>query len=536
MRTAILYNFLLEANIMASIAIVLMMSLRRFFRKPLGNTALMVGWLLVAIRLLVPLSLPNPFIYLIRSPYAPDAAIRPIAGQVQVRLSDFFASFITAGPLQGDPIQQTALNLHQGMSNASLPITLSKVYLAGVILVTAWFVFVNTRFRRQLKANRIEAISGKLQEDYQALCRQLKVKPLPVFLVDPLPSACLVGSFRPFIALPLTVSPKDALHVLRHELGHYQNRDHITGLLRLLCCALHWFNPLVWLASHMSYTDAELRCDERVTRAMEAPEKEAYAGVLVLSAARHNAPGLAVLATGMTQTHKKLKARVTGILQGRRPIRWLAVAFVLLASMSLVGAFATQEFVMSPRITGLAPLEKGLNIQTDEEAIAYAQALFGRGEMAVDLQEGLRWEIIKNPRYTADWSVGNVLPQEDLVLQFAAFNKDGRLITIGNYENLWDGQDTATPLSLSDKQRERLAEDLITYLRLMNPEEGVRVDGWITENYRKGDIHFIKYIFGDVDAQWRRGEIPAAEVVVQLTPKVRIVFMTFSPADLDGNG
>lgn len=536
MRTAILYNFLLEANIMASIAIVLMMVLRRFFRKPLGNTALSIGWLLVAIRLLLPLSLPNPFIYLIRSPYAPDAAIRPIAGQVQVRLSDFFSGMLTGAPLQGNLVQQTALNLHQGMSNASLPITLSKVYLLGVILVGLWFVFINLRFRLHLKANRIEAISGKLLEDYQALCRQLKVKPLPVFLVDPLPSACLVGAVKPFIALPLTVSPRDALHVLRHELGHYQNRDHLAGFLRLMCCALHWFNPLVWLAAHMSYTDSELRCDERVVKPMTQPDREAYANVLVLSAARHNAPGLAVLATGMTQTHRKLKARVTGILQGRRPIRWLAVAFVLLASMSLVGAFATQEFVMSPRITGLAPLEKGLNIQTDEEAIAYAQALFGRGEMAVDLQEGLRWEIIKNPRYTADWSVGNVLPQEERSLQFAAFNRDGRLITIGNYENLWEGQDTATPLSLSDKQRERLAEDLITYLRLMNPEEGVRVDGWITENYRKGDIHFIRYIFGDVNAQWRRGEIPAAEVVVQLTPKVRIVFMTFSPQDLDGNG
>lgn len=536
MRTAILYNFLLEANIMASIAILLMIFLRRFFRKPLGNSALSFGWLLVAIRLLLPLSLPNPFIYLIRSPYAPDAAIRPIAGQVQVRLFDFFGSLITARPLKGDPIQQAAMNLHQGMSNASLPITLSKIYLAGVILVILWFVFVNLRFRRQLKANRIEALSGKLQDDYQALCRQLKVKPLPVYLVDPLPSACLVGSFRPFIALPLTVSPKDALHVLRHELGHYQNRDHITGFLRLLCCALHWFNPLVWLAAHMSYTDAELRCDERVTRPMAAPEKEAYAGVLVLSAARHNAPGLAVLATGMTQTHKKLKARVTGILQGRRPIRWLAVVFVLLASMSLVGAFATQEFVMSPRITSLAPLQKGLDIQTEEEAIAYAKALFGRGEMAVDLQEDLRWEIIKNERYLADWSVGNVLPQEDRGLQFAAFNKDGRLLTIGNYENLWEGQETSNPLNLSDRQREQLADDLINYLRLVNPEEAVRAQGWISERYRKGDIHFIKYIFGDVNAQWRQGEIPAAEVVVQLTPKVRIVFMTFSPADLDGNG
>ena len=80
MRTALLYNFLIEANIMASIAILLMILLRRFFRRPLGNGALCFGWLLVAIRLLLPITLPNPLINGIRSPFAADTAIRPIAG------------------------------------------------------------------------------------------------------------------------------------------------------------------------------------------------------------------------------------------------------------------------------------------------------------------------------------------------------------------------------------------------------------------------------------------------------------------------
>ena len=60
MRSAFVYNFLIEANIMASIAIILMIPLRKFFRKQLGNSAICFGWLLVAIRLLCPLSLGDP--------------------------------------------------------------------------------------------------------------------------------------------------------------------------------------------------------------------------------------------------------------------------------------------------------------------------------------------------------------------------------------------------------------------------------------------------------------------------------------------
>lgn len=53
MRTATVYNFLLEANIMASIAIVLMVFVRKFFRKQLGNRSIRYAWLLVAARLLM---------------------------------------------------------------------------------------------------------------------------------------------------------------------------------------------------------------------------------------------------------------------------------------------------------------------------------------------------------------------------------------------------------------------------------------------------------------------------------------------------
>ena len=54
MRSAVIYNFLIEANIMASIAILLMMLLRKLLRKPLGNSALCFGWLLTAVRLHCP--------------------------------------------------------------------------------------------------------------------------------------------------------------------------------------------------------------------------------------------------------------------------------------------------------------------------------------------------------------------------------------------------------------------------------------------------------------------------------------------------
>ena len=388
MRSAFVYNFLIEANIMASIAIILMIPLRKFFRKQLGNSAICFGWLLVAIRLLCPLSLVNPLIHTIRSPFAADTAIRPIAGQIKVRISDALGDLSSLfWRADNQSAYEVTNRLQVGMENASTSITLAKVWLAGVLLIVAWFLFSNIRFRLRLRADRIDRISGELLEQYEALCRRRHIKPVPVYFTDPLPSACLVGVFRSYIALPLSASPQDVIHVLTHEICHIKNKDHLWGILRLLCCAIHWFNPLVWIAASMSRTDSELRCDDRVTQPMNQEERKSYASVLVLAAARRNAPGLGVLATGMTMTGKRLKTRVATVMQNKKPLRWLTISFAILSSMCLIGAFATSETKEQLEMgvgwpvdehTLAEALSSNRRIRNENDAIAYARELCER--------------------------------------------------------------------------------------------------------------------------------------------------------------
>lgn len=344
MRSALIYNFLIEANIMASIAILLMIPLRKLFRKQLGNSAICFGWLLVAIRLLCPLSLPNPFIREIRPAFLSDETIRPIAGQIKVRLVDAIGDvgrlFWQAGNKEGYSRMQAAAD---GVDYNGYPQTIAWIILIGAACVLLWFGFSNIRFRKKLRAGRIEEISGGPKEMYLNMCKERKVRPVPVYFTDPVPGACLVGVFRPFIVLPVITAPEDVKNVLTHEICHLKNRDHIWNILRMLCCAIHWFNPLVWLAASMSRTDSELRCDDRVTEAMDEQERKDYANVLVYAAARKSMPGIGVMATGMTMTGKRLKNRVLGVIQNRKPIRAFAFVFMAVAFTCLVGAFATSE-------------------------------------------------------------------------------------------------------------------------------------------------------------------------------------------------
>ena len=440
MRTAVLYNFLLEATLMASIAILLMIPIRAFMRKKLGSRVLSFGWLLVAIRLLCPLALPNPVIHEIRSDFAPDAAIRPIAGQLKVRISDLIsdaAIFVNRTMGRKSDLAVGMDELVESTYNGMLSINLMKIYLFGVLLVLAWFILSNVRFRMRMRADRIEPISGKLLEAYEALCHEQHVKPLPVWYVDPLPSACLVGVFRPYIALPLTAKPHEAVQVLRHEVCHYRGRDHWWGVLRLACCAVHWFNPLVWVAAHMSRTDIELACDDRVTEKLDETQRKSYAGVLVLAAAKRDLPGVAVLSTGMSMTGRKLKKRVSAILSGAHTSRALALGFVLLASMALVGAFTTAEYYPQPQLpvsvndrvqVEQREVAQSADFETDmADAIAYAKEIWANPYLQADTED-LDWQM----NVVEDHFEVSAYQRNGEAALHMAFLKDGQLIYLCN--------------------------------------------------------------------------------------------------------
>ena len=287
MRSALIYNFLIEANIMASIAILLMIPLRKLFRKQLGNSAICFGWLLVAIRLLCPLSLPNPFIREIRPAFLSDETIRPIAGQIKVRLVDAIGDvgrlFWQAGNKEGYSRMQAAAD---GVDYNGYPQTIAWIILIGTACVLLWFGFSNIRFRKKLRAGRIEEISGGLKEMYLNMCKERKVRPVPVYFTDPVPGACLVGVFRPFIVLPVITAPEDVKNVLTHEICHLKNRDHIWNILRMLCCAIHWFNPLVYLMVREANANIELCCDVDVLQNADHTRRKEYVDSILMSMER----------------------------------------------------------------------------------------------------------------------------------------------------------------------------------------------------------------------------------------------------------
>ncbi|HKV11237.1 MAG TPA: M56 family metallopeptidase [Thermoanaerobaculia bacterium] len=157
------------------------------------------------------------------------------------------------------------------------------------------------------------------------------------------------GWRRPVVLLPAgsgswPVSRRRA--VLLHELAHVARGDYLTQLVSELARALHWWNPLVWMAARKLRLESEHACDDQVITA--GARASDYAGDLLdiarsLRALRATAPaGLAMARPS------ELTGRLLAVLDPRRNRRrlsrrlalpaWLVAACVVVPLAALAPA------------------------------------------------------------------------------------------------------------------------------------------------------------------------------------------------------
>jgi TonB family protein len=75
------------------------------------------------------------------------------------------------------------------------------------------------------------------------------------------------GAFRPIVTVPVAAEnwPADRLRlVLTHELVHIARHDWVATVLGETVAALHWFNPLAWIALRELRREREVACDDAV--------------------------------------------------------------------------------------------------------------------------------------------------------------------------------------------------------------------------------------------------------------------------------
>ncbi len=260
-----------EILLTSSVLILALLALRQLFRRTVSRRMQYALWLLVLVRLLVPVNVGTLAHNVL-------SAAEPVQAVVEERLDTPVlyvqdgterrpAQLLPGKESQGEPLsppsdaaQSAPADEYYTVTPTYRTVTLSEaltyVWYAGMAGVGAWFLFTNLRFARALRKARTPYCVES--------CRY------PVYLVSALPSPCLFGVLRPTVYLnEKALQSPDALRfVLAHEQTHARHLDPLWSLLRGVCLTVYWFDPLVWLAAVLSREDCELACDEGTLRAL----------------------------------------------------------------------------------------------------------------------------------------------------------------------------------------------------------------------------------------------------------------------------
>lgn len=118
--------------------------------------------------------------------------------------------------------------------------------------------------------------------------------------------------------------------VLLHELAHIKRHDCLTQVIAQLACAMHWFNPFIWLASHRMLIERERACDDLALAAGQRPSS--YAQHLLDIAVSSRISMLAAAAGIAMARRSGMERRLLAVLDEKRSRRALSRTVVTLAA------------------------------------------------------------------------------------------------------------------------------------------------------------------------------------------------------------
>ena len=208
------------------------------------------------------------------------------------------------------------------------------VWLLGAIGFLGWLIFVKLRYYESLQ-HLMAGGPREAYELYDRCCKELGVKPLPLWIVNKSMSPGIAFFGEPVLLVPLSLCNDESRlrFALLHELTHKKRGDHYMTLLLNILRAVYWFDPVVHFAFSELRSDMESACDSDVLAYIGHEQKRGYLTVILDMFSYDTEPIL-----GMSQIRSKrmAKRRMKGaFMKSRTSPAFRAITLCIALIMSL---------------------------------------------------------------------------------------------------------------------------------------------------------------------------------------------------------
>ncbi|MBQ8015456.1 MAG: hypothetical protein IJ264_04640, partial [Clostridia bacterium] len=310
------FNTFINMSITGAYIIIAVILVRLLLRKA-PKIFSYILWIIPALRLILPFSFSSVFsVFNLFSAPAESTAINSVSSHnyVPENIGMMPVPEISTGISSADNVINPVLPAAEiGASVNPMQIimtVLSLIWLSGIFCMAVYGIISFIKIKKRTE------FATKLDGN--------------VFECEKVRSAFAIGILKPRIYLPCGMDEKSRAYVILHEQTHIKRFDHIIKLFAFVILALHWYNPLVWIAFNLMTRDMEMSCDEKVLKTLGEQDKKAYGLTLVAIGANRRFLAAAPLSFG----ENGVEERVVNILKFKKP----KVAAIVLCSVLCIGA------------------------------------------------------------------------------------------------------------------------------------------------------------------------------------------------------
>lgn len=334
---------LFQMSVAGGVLILFIVVIRAMAIHRLPKTTFLALWMIAALRLLLPFSIPLPFNIHIGLDVFSDVVQELPSGNIASTLPGDSPPSYDIGTAVPSPATE----------HISIFVML---WLVGALLLVLYF---SISYFRSMRKFRMSIPDNTPYIQNWLTAHQIS-RPLAVRSSDLISSPLTYGILHPVILLPKKLDRNDQValkYVLTHEYVHIRRFDAITKILFAAVLCIHWFNPFVWVMYVLANRDMELSCDAWVIRMMGAKNRSSYALMLIKMEERRN--GMSALCSHFGKN--AISERIEAIMKFKKTST-IACALALVVVVGATTAFAAsantatqpeQDDTSSRTITGM---------------------------------------------------------------------------------------------------------------------------------------------------------------------------------------
>ena len=329
-------------SVAGGVLILFIVVIRALAIHRLPKTTFLALWMIAALRLLLPLSIPMPFKIHIDLDVFSDVVQKLPSGNIGFPIPGESRHAYDTGAVVSSPAAE----------RISIFVIL---WLVGVLLLALYFSISYLRSMRKFRMS-VPDNTPYIREWLNA--HQI-VRPIEVRSSDLISSPLTYGILHPVILLPKKLDRNDQAalqYVLTHEYVHIRRFDAITKILFAAVLCIHWFNPFVWVMYVLANRDIELSCDAWVIRMMGEKNRSSYALMLIKMEEKRS--GMSALYSHFGKN--AISERIEAIMKFKKTSIWACIlALALIAGATTAFAAARTDDNMELMGLGFSTAEVG---------------------------------------------------------------------------------------------------------------------------------------------------------------------------------